>query len=131
MYPKANGWTGYVIPQNISARKHDLPQQRTMSTNTKIYVDNLALNTTENELTELFSAYGNVVGVNIAFDADRKSRGFACVTMVTPEGTRIAIHDLNGKKFGAATLTVTEWWSSRPANSTKKQGAGRNFGKLN
>jgi len=80
--------------------------------NTKIHVENLAPETTEHQLSDLFSTYGNVADVNITFDADRKSRGFGCVTMVTPEAARAAIAALNGKTLGATTLTVREWWSS-------------------
>ena len=59
--------------------------------NNKIYVDNLAETTTERELMDLFSAYGNVVDVNIAVDrTSHKPRGFGFVTMMTPEGTRAA-----------------------------------------
>ena len=59
--------------------------------NTKVYVDNLAPVTTEGDLKKLFSAYGNVVDVNIAVDhASHKPRGFGFVTMVTPENARAA-----------------------------------------
>ncbi len=34
----------------------------------KVYVDNLAAVTTERDLIDLFSPYGNVAGVNIAVD---------------------------------------------------------------
>jgi RNA recognition motif-containing protein len=79
--------------------------------NTKVYVDNLAPVTTEGDLKELFSAYGNVVDVNIAVDhASHKPRGFGFVTMVTPEGARAAIQSLNGKAIGTRTLTVSEAW---------------------
>ena len=61
--------------------------------NTKIYVDNLATATTEHELMNLFSVYGNVADVNIAVDrANHKPRGFGFVTMVTPEGARACGH---------------------------------------
>ena len=84
--------------------------------NTKIYVEHLAADTTETELTDLFSTYGNVADANIAVEGvDRKSRRFGCVTMVTPEGARAAIEALNGKAVGPATLTVREWWSSQDA----------------
>jgi RNA recognition motif-containing protein len=80
---------------------------------TKIYVDNLATTTTESELMSLFSAYGHVVDVNIAFDrANHKPRGCGFVTMVTPEGARAAIQALNGKAIGAGNLIVSEAWPS-------------------
>jgi len=84
--------------------------------NTKIYVEHLAADTTEGQLLDLFSTYGNVADVNIAVEGvDRKSRRFGRVTMVTPEGARAAIEALNGKVVGLATLIVREWWSSHDA----------------
>jgi cold-inducible RNA-binding protein len=81
--------------------------------NSKVYVDNLAAATTESELRNLFSAYGNVVEVNIAVDrTNHKPRGFGFVTMVTPEGARAAIQALHGKAIGTGTLTVSEAWPS-------------------
>jgi cold-inducible RNA-binding protein len=77
----------------------------------KVYVDNLAAVTTERELMDLFSPYGNVAEVNIAIDrVNHKSRGFGFVTMATSEGARSAIQALNGKAVGTRTLTVSEAW---------------------
>ena len=79
--------------------------------NTKIYVDNLAVSTTENELTVLFSTYGNVTEVNIVVDrTSQKPRGFGFVTMATPESARTAIRGLNGKAIGACALSASEAW---------------------
>jgi RNA recognition motif-containing protein len=79
--------------------------------NKKVYVDNLAAATTENELMNLFSAYGNVAGVHIAVDStDGKMRGFGFVTMVTSKAARAAIQALNGKAIGTCTLTASEAW---------------------
>lgn len=79
--------------------------------NTKIHVENLSVTTTESELMNLFSTYGNVVDVNIAVDqTGRKSQRFGFVTMATPETARAAIRSLNGKVIGADTLTVSEAW---------------------
>ena len=77
----------------------------------KVYVDNLAAVTTERDLMDLFSPYGNVAEVNIAVDrANHKPRGFGFVTMATSEGARSAIQALNGKAVGTCTLTVSEAW---------------------
>lgn len=79
--------------------------------NTKVYIDNLAVGTTENELMDLFSAYGNVVAINITADrTNPPPRGFGFITMVTPEGARAAIQALNGKAMGTGTLAVSEGW---------------------
>ena len=79
--------------------------------NTKIYVDNLAAATTESELLELFTPYGNVVNVNIVVDrTSRKPRGFGFITMATPEGARAAIRALHGKVTTSGNLAVSEAW---------------------
>lgn len=89
--------------------------------NTKLYVENLATDTTETELTDLFSAYGNVSEVNIALDCDGKSRGFGRVTMMTTEGARAAIQALNGRTIGKAALAVSEWWSSPDLHPSRRK----------
>ena len=92
---------------------------------TRLFVDNLALATTESELVALFPDYGNVVDVNIAVDhTSHKPRGFGFVTMVTPEGARAAIQSLNGKARGPDTLTVSE--ASPREEIAKSSKSGRN-----
>ncbi len=87
--------------------------------NTKVYVDNLAAATTENDLMDLFSPYGNVVEVSIRLDrANHRPRGFGFVTMATPEGARSAIQALNGKAIGTCTLTASEAWPHEEHNSS-------------
>ena len=77
--------------------------------NAKIYLENLDAATTESELINLFSAYGNVVDVHIPVDREsHKPRGFGFVTMVTSEGARAAIQALNGKTMGPKTFTARE-----------------------
>jgi len=92
--------------------------------NTKVYIDNLAAVTTERDLTELFSPYGNVAEVNIAVDrVNHKSRGFGFVTMATSEGARSAIQALAGKVVGTRALTVSEAWPNEERASSS-DGAG-------
>jgi cold-inducible RNA-binding protein len=77
--------------------------------NTKIHLGNLSDATTEHDLRELFSAYGNVMEVNLPKERPSgRSRGFGFVTMATPEGARSAIQALNGKAIGTNTVTVSE-----------------------
>ena len=75
----------------------------------KIYVENIAPATTENELNELFSTYGNVSEVNMVVErTHQKPRGLGFVTMVTLEGARAAIQALHGKQIAQHILIVTE-----------------------
>jgi cold-inducible RNA-binding protein len=89
----------------------------------KVYVDNLAAVTTERNLIDLFSPYGNVAEVNIMVDrVHHKSRGFGFVTMATSEGARSAIQALAGKVVGTRALTVSEAWPNEERTSSSGGG---------
>ena len=99
--------------------------------NTKIYAGHLDADTTESQLMDLFSTYGNVADVNIAVEGvDHKARRFGCVIMVTSEGAQAAIQALNGRTLGTATLTVREWWSNPGANLPNGRSPLRSASKL-
>ena len=86
--------------------------------NTKLYVGNLSFDTTENDLQDMFAAYGPVTEVNLIMDRmSGRSRGFGFVTMATPEGAQAAITALAGQNVGGRNLTVNE---ARP----KEEGGG-------
>jgi RNA recognition motif-containing protein len=88
--------------------------------NTKLYVGNLSFDTTENDLQDLFSKHGPVAEVNLIQDhATGRPRGFAFVTMGTPEGAEAAIKTLNGSDFAGRPLTVNE---SRPREERPRGG---------
>ena len=88
----------------------------------KVYVDNLAAITTERDLIDLFSPFGNVAEVNIMVDrVNHKSRGFGFVTMATSEGARSAIQALAGKIFGTRALTVSEAWPNEERTSSSSR----------
>jgi RNA recognition motif-containing protein len=73
----------------------------------KLYVGNLPYNTTNDELVEVFSQYGQVASAQVMMDRDTgRSRGFAFVEMA--EGADQAIASLNGAEFQGRTLTVNE-----------------------
>ena len=53
---------------------------------TKLFVGNLSFNITENDLQHGFAAHGTVLEANLMMDrATGRPRGFAFVTMATPE----------------------------------------------
>ena len=75
--------------------------------NTKLFVGNLSYQTTENDLQDLFSQHGSVTEVNLMMDrATGRPRGFAFVTLATPEAAEAAIQALHGKNVGGRDLTV-------------------------
>jgi RNA recognition motif-containing protein len=74
----------------------------------RIYAGNLPTDTTEKELTELFSAHGRVRSIKLAHDVfSGKCRGFGFIEMEGHEA-RAAIAGLNGKELRGNLLRVNE-----------------------
>ncbi len=90
--------------------------------NTKLFVGNLSFNTTENDLHDAFAAHGTVVEANLMMDrATGRPRGFAFVTMATPEEAQKAIQAMNGATLDGRNLTVNE---ARPKEERPGGGGG-------
>ena len=90
---------------------------------TKLFVGNLSFDTTENDLQDAFAAFGTVAEANLMMDrATGRPRGFAFVTMSTPEEAQKAIDGLNGKDLGGRALTVN---IARPKEERSGGGGGR------
>jgi RNA recognition motif-containing protein len=76
---------------------------------TKLYVGNLAFQTTSEELQQLFAQAGTVESASVVEDRDTgRSRGFAFVEMSTKEEGAAAIEQFNGKEVGGRALKVNE-----------------------
>lgn len=91
---------------------------------TKLYVGNLAFQTTSQELQELFAQAGTVESASVVEDRDTgRSRGFAFVEMSTKEEAASAIEQFNGKEVGGRALKVNE---AKPREN--RGGGGRGFG---
>jgi RNA recognition motif-containing protein len=85
-----------------------------------IFVGNLSFNTNEDELRQMFEAFGQVDRVSIMTDRDTgRSRGFGFVEMTSNEEGEKAIAGLNGSQIGGRTLNVNE---ARP--KTERSGGG-------
>lgn len=98
----------------------------------KLYVGNMSFKTTEDELRDAFAQFGDVTDVFVAMDKmTGRPRGFAFVTMDTPENAAKAAEAMNGEEFGGRALTVNE---ARPKEDRPRGGGfgggggGRGFG---
>ena len=90
--------------------------------NSKLYVGNLSFETLEIELEDLFKQAGTVTEAALMQDRmTGKSRGFAFVTMGTPEEAKKAVEMFNGKQVGGRALTVNE---ARPREDRPAGGGG-------
>ncbi len=77
--------------------------------NTRIYVGNLAFQTTEGALQSAFGQFGEVAEVKLVLDRESgRSRGFAFVTMATAEAAQKATAQMNGSLLDGRPLRVNE-----------------------
>ncbi len=86
----------------------------------KLYVGNLSFDTTENDLQDLFSPFGDVSDTALIQDKmTGRSRGFGFVTMANAAAGQAAIGALHGKTVDGRNLTVNEARAreERPARS--------------
>ncbi|HEY8225193.1 MAG TPA: RNA-binding protein [Pyrinomonadaceae bacterium] len=92
----------------------------------KLYVGNLAFQTSSSDLQELFAQAGTVESASVVEDRDTgRSRGFGFVEMASKEEGEAAISQFNGKEFNGRNLTVNE---ARPREERGSRGGGRGFG---
>lgn len=75
----------------------------------RLYVGNLAFQTTEAEVQNAFSQVGTVTEVKLVLDRDTgRSRGFAFVSMGSDDEARRAIAEMNGRNLDGRDLRVNE-----------------------
>lgn len=67
----------------------------------KLYVGNLKYSVTSDQLKDLFSQFGEVVGANVI-----EGKGFGFVEMDGPDTAERAKEELNGTEFEGRTLRI-------------------------
>ena len=74
-----------------------------------IYVGNLPYGIRDDELSNLFSEFGNVKSANVIMDrSSGKSKGFGFVEMDDGDDAEKAIESLNGREISGRELRVNE-----------------------
>lgn len=92
-----------------------------------IYVGNLSWNLKDQDLTDLFTPYGEVTTAKIVIDKfTQRSKGFGFVEMPNDEQAQAAIAQLNGSEVDGRNLVVNE---SRPKEGSGGAGGGGGFKK--
>ena len=75
----------------------------------KIYVGNLPWSIKDNDLSEMFAAYGEVSSASVIMDKfSGRSKGFGFVEMANDGDAEVAIKALNEKDIGGRNLRVNE-----------------------
>ncbi|MFN2455409.1 MAG: RNA recognition motif domain-containing protein [Pyrinomonadaceae bacterium] len=88
----------------------------------KLYVGNLAFQTSSEELQQLFAQAGTVESASVVEDRETgRSRGFGFVEMSSKEEGEAAIQQFNGKEVNGRSLTVNE---AKPRENRSGGGGG-------
>ena len=95
----------------------------------KLYVGNLAFQTSSEDLQELFSQAGTVESASVVEDRETgRSRGFGFVEMSSTEEGRAAIQQFNGHEVGGRALNVNEAKPREERGSNRNGSGGNRFG---
>ncbi|NQT93769.1 MAG: RNA-binding protein [Lentisphaerae bacterium] len=93
-----------------------------------IYVGNLAYGSGDNDLKELFEAYGTVTSARVIMDKfSGQSRGFGFVEMPDKGEAETAVQNTNGSDFMGRSLRVNES-QPRPRDGGRDGGRGGDRG---
>ena len=88
----------------------------------KLYVGNLAFQTTSQDLQQLFGQAGTVESASVVEDRETgRSRGFAFVEMSSNAEAAAAIDQFNGKEISGRALKVNE---AKPREDRSGGGGG-------
>ncbi len=88
----------------------------------KLYVGNLAFQTSSEDLQQLFAQAGTVESAAVVEDRETgRSRGFGFVEMSTKEEGNAAIQQFNGQDMGGRALNVNE---AKPREDRPRTGGG-------
>jgi len=75
----------------------------------RIFVGNLSFNTSDNDLRDAFTSYGDVESAQVVTDRETmRSRGFGFVEMPDSDAAKQAIQSVNGTELQGRALTVNE-----------------------
>ena len=93
-----------------------------------IYVGNLPYTATEEDVTDLFAAYGPVERVKIITDRETgRSKGFAFVTLGDQSQLNASIEALNGHDFQGRALRVNASEPKEPSQGGFRSGGAVPF----
>jgi RNA recognition motif-containing protein len=94
-----------------------------------IFVGSLPFKLKEEDLKQLFEAYGEVSSVKLINDRETgRSKGFGFVEMPDDESAQQAIEGLNGSEVAGRTIAVSQAEERKPAERKSFGGGNRGGG---
>ncbi len=92
-----------------------------------IFIGNLSFNLSEEELKQVFEAYGEVSSAKIITDKQSgRSKGFGFVEMPDDEEANQAIEALNGQSVGGRNVNVNQA-KERSNNNNNRRSFNRRY----
>jgi len=89
----------------------------------RIYVGKLPYQTTDQDLLDLFSQYGEVASANVIIDRETgRSKGFGFVDMSNDQDAQAAIGQLNNSTLAGRTIVVNEAQERREGGGGQRGG---------
>ncbi|HEX9304674.1 MAG TPA: RNA-binding protein [Thermoanaerobaculia bacterium] len=96
----------------------------------KLYVGNLSYATTEDDLRQLFGAYGAPDSVTVISDRGTgRSKGFGFVEFSKDDEAKAAMAALNGREIDGRALTVSEARPRTEPSGNRGSGGGGGYGR--
>ncbi|KAI8647397.1 hypothetical protein BD408DRAFT_408488 [Parasitella parasitica] len=96
---------GHQLPKSEREGSEDNNKQQQRFTN--LYIKNISLDVTENDIKGLFASIGPVSSVLIQRDEYNNSKGFGFVNFESPEDAERAVHKLNDQEYRGKKLFVS------------------------
>lgn len=88
----------------------------------KLYIGNLSFAVKDEDLSDAFASYGNIVSVRVVMDRDSgRSKGFGFVEFESDSAADKAIDEMNGKEISGRAINVSE---ARPQEPRSGGGGG-------
>lgn len=88
----------------------------------KLYVGNLSYTTSDDDLKNIFSQFGDIVSAKVITDRDTgRSKGFAFVEMTSEDSASAAIEKLDGTDQEGRTIKVNLARPQAPRDSGERK----------
>ena len=96
------------VPKDQIKKKAPAEKKPVMDGYKKIYLGNLPFDVSRDDLSQFFSAYGDLQDIYIPMNSETgQGRGFAFLTMKEADADR-AVSEANGTEFGGRPIVVSE-----------------------
>ena len=104
---RTNESSAATTTKTVQRQETSQPDQAATDASSTLYVGNIAYQSKETDLSELFRRHGSVKSVRILIDrGTNRSRGFGFIEMDV-KGANAAISELDGFEFNGRNLRVT------------------------